>query len=59
VWYGSVRTPFTYDFIDEWLRRAGFRDVTRCAFKQTHSVHADIVALDNRERESLFVEAER
>jgi len=59
VWYGSVRTPFTYDFIEEWLRKAGFREVTRCAFKQTHSAYTDIVQLDNRERESLFVEAQK
>ena len=59
VWYGSVRTPFTYEFIEEWLRKAGFRDVTRCAFKQTHSAYTDIVQLDNRERESLFVEAQK
>lgn len=57
VWYGSVRTPFTYDFIEEWLRQAGFHEVHRCAFKQTHSSHPAIVELDNRERESLFVEA--
>lgn len=59
VWYGSVRTPFTYEFIEEWLRKAGFQDVTRCAFKQTHSAHPDIVQLDNRERETLFVEAQK
>ena len=57
VWYGSVRTPFTYDFIEEWLRKAGYREVNRCAFKHTHSVYPGIVQLDNRERESLFVEA--
>jgi SAM-dependent methyltransferase len=57
VWYGSVRTPFTYDFIEEWLRKAGFRDVNRCAFEQTYSVYPAIVQLDNRERESFFVEA--
>ena len=59
VWYGSVRTPFTYEFIEEWLQKAGFRDVTRCAFKQTHSAYTDIVQLDNRERETLFVEAQK
>jgi len=59
VWYGSVRTPFTYEFIEEWLRKAGFREVTRCAFKETHSAYPDIVQLDNRERESLFVEAQK
>jgi predicted SAM-dependent methyltransferase len=57
VWYSSVRTPFTYDFIEELLRAAGFRDVVRCRYRETASVHSEIVALDNRERETLFVEA--
>jgi SAM-dependent methyltransferase len=29
VWYGSVRTPFTYDAVEELLARAGFRAVRR------------------------------
>lgn len=58
VWYGSVRTPFTFDFARELLEQAGFREVRRCAFGETGSAHAEIVALDNRERESLFVEAQ-
>jgi len=57
IWYGSVRTPFTFDFAREWLENAGFRDVARCAFGETRHGDAGIVALDNRERESLFVEA--
>lgn len=57
IWYGYTRSVFTYDFIEELLRRSGFRDVTRCEFLQTVSRHPDIVQLDNRERESLFVEA--
>jgi SAM-dependent methyltransferase len=57
VWYGSVRTPMTYGFIAELLARAGFHDVRRCSFSQTMSPYAEIVSLDNRERESLFVEA--
>ncbi len=57
AWYGSVRTPFTWDLADEVCRKAGFRHVVRCAFRQTASAHAGIVELDNRERESLFVEA--
>jgi predicted SAM-dependent methyltransferase len=57
IWYGSVRTPFTFDFAQELLSAAGFADVTRCAFRQTASPFADIVSLDNRERESLFIEA--
>jgi SAM-dependent methyltransferase len=59
VWYGSVRTPFTWDFAREVLGKAGFGAVTRCAFRRTASAHAAIVELDNRERESLFVEAVR
>ncbi|HEV7913624.1 MAG TPA: methyltransferase domain-containing protein [Albitalea sp.] len=57
IWYGSTRTPFNFDCARELLERAGFREVRRCAFHLTHSVHPDIVSLDDRERESLFVEA--
>ena len=57
VWYGSVRTPFTFDFAEELLRKAGFASVQRCAFRRTASSYPQIVELDNRERESLFVEA--
>ena len=57
IWYGSTCTPFNHDFAREVLERAGFRDVRRCAFRETASRHAEIVTLDNRERESLFVEA--
>jgi SAM-dependent methyltransferase len=57
VWYGSVRTPFTFDFAEELLRKAGFASVQRCAFRRTASSYPLIVELDNRERESLFVEA--
>ncbi len=59
IWYGSVRTPFTFDFAAELLHRAGFHDVVRCRLGRTASAHADIVTLDNRERETLFVEATR
>lgn len=59
VWYGSVRTPFTWGFAEEWLLGAGFGHVARCGFGQTHSRHAALAALDNRPRESLFVEARR
>lgn len=57
IWYGYTRSVFTYDYIAELLRRSGFRDVARCEFLQTSSRYPDIVQLDNRERESLFVEA--
>jgi predicted SAM-dependent methyltransferase len=57
LWYGHSRLLFTWDFIVELLRKAGYRDVARCAFGETKSPHAEIAALDSRERESLFVEA--
>ena len=59
VWYGYSRTVFTYDFLAEWLRKASFDPVTRCAFRETRSSHAGITELDNREPESLFVEASK
>lgn len=59
IWYGSVRTPFTTDFAEELLENAGFSDIRHCAFKQTHSEHEAIVVLDNRERESFYVEARK
>lgn len=57
IWYGSVRTPFTFDCISEWLSREGFCLVRRCEFGLTESAYPEIVELDNRPRESLFVEA--
>lgn len=58
LWYGYTVTLFTADFIEELLWSAGYRDVRHCSFKQTHSTLAPgIVELDNREAESLFVEA--
>ncbi|HEU4684762.1 MAG TPA: methyltransferase domain-containing protein [Nitrospira sp.] len=59
TWYGSVRTPMTYGFARECLERAGFTSVQRCTFGTTRWHDRDIVQLDNRERESLFLEARR
>jgi hypothetical protein len=59
VWYGSVRTPLTFDCIEEWLLREGFGDIRRCDFRRTLSPYPDIVTLDNRPRESFFVEARK
>jgi hypothetical protein len=59
MWYGSVRTPFTYGCIVEFLAREGFHDFRRCQYRQTASPYPDIVDLDNRPRESLFVEARK
>lgn len=55
IWYGSVRTPCTYDFIAEWLAAAGFAEIERVPFGASRM--DGLAALDNRERESLFIEA--
>ena len=57
LWYGCNRTLFTWRFLEELLRKAGFADVRRVAFRQTSSAHPEIVDLDDREAESLYVEA--
>jgi SAM-dependent methyltransferase len=57
IWYGYSRTLFTSDFIEELLFKAGFRHVHHCRYKETRSSYPGILELDNRERESLFVEA--
>ncbi len=57
VWYGSVRTPCNFGFLDEWLQAAGFVDIRRHSFND--SALPGLAALDNRERESLFVEARK
>jgi len=57
LWYGYSRTLFTYDFIEELLGKAGFVDIGERSFQVTESAFPEIVELDNREDESLFVEA--
>jgi predicted SAM-dependent methyltransferase len=59
LWHGYTRTLFTADLIEELLARAGFARVRHCAYRETASGIPEIVALDNREHESLFVEAWR
>lgn len=57
IWYGYTRILFNYDLIEELLQKAGYSRISRCAFRQTSSQHPGIVELDNREPESLLVEA--
>ncbi|MEA3208233.1 MAG: hypothetical protein QOE70_1290 [Chthoniobacter sp.] len=57
LWYGYSKLFFTHDFIEEALIKAGFSRVDRCAFKETKTAWPEILDLDNRENESLFVEA--
>ena len=57
LWYNCSFTPFTYEFAEELLQKAGFRNVYRVAYRQTVSPYPEIVDLDSREEESFFVEA--
>jgi SAM-dependent methyltransferase len=57
VWYGYSRTPFVAGFVEELLLKSGFEQVRHLSHRQTASHFPEIVELDNRERESLFVEA--
>ncbi len=57
VWYGYARTLFVRDFVEEILRKAGFGDVHHVGYRETRSSYPEIVELDNRQAESLFVEA--
>jgi predicted SAM-dependent methyltransferase len=57
TWYGSNRMMFNHEFAAELLLRAGFTRVERAAFGETTSAFPEIVTLDNRPRESIFVEA--
>lgn len=59
VWHNDIATPFTFDLAAEALEKAGFADAARCGFRETRSRFPEIVDCDNRERESLFVEASR
>jgi len=57
TWYGYTRSLFTHDYIGELLEKAQFSQIARCSYRKTVSPFPEIVELDNRERESLFVEA--
>lgn len=59
TWYGWSVTPFTTEWIVALLDRAGFAEVTPCAYRHSPSGLAGICDLDNRPDESLFVEAVR
>jgi SAM-dependent methyltransferase len=59
VWYGYSRTLFVRGFVEELLLKAGFENVRQLAYRETASAYLEIVELDNRERESLFVEASK
>ena len=57
LWYGHSRMLFTPDLVEELLLRAGFAKVEHVACGETRSEFPEIAELDEREHESLFVEA--
>ena len=58
LWRGAIRTIFITDFVEEMLFKAGFSQVHRCSFQTTQSQFGDeILELDDRPKESLFIEA--
>jgi predicted SAM-dependent methyltransferase len=57
LWYGYSRSLFTFDFTEELLQKSGFVNIVRCDYRRTSSRFPEIVELDNRERESFYVEA--
>jgi predicted SAM-dependent methyltransferase len=57
LWYGHSRVMYTFDFAEELLLRAGFARVHRCAYRRSQSGLSGITDLDDRARETLFVEA--
>jgi hypothetical protein len=48
---------FTEEFAVDLLDRPGFSDARPCEYQRTASAYPEIVSLDDRPRESLFVEA--
>lgn len=59
MWYGWSVTPFTSEWIESLLWRAGFSAVHHCELGVSRSGLPGICELDNRPEESLFVEAVR
>jgi predicted SAM-dependent methyltransferase len=59
TWYGTNRMMFNREFARELLERAEFRNVTCCEYRQTAGPFPEIVDLDNRPKETLFVEARK
>ena len=59
TWYGASRSLLTWDFAHELLFKAGFGRIRKAAYQSTTSPFTEITALDDRPRETLFVEAVR
>lgn len=59
LWYSTARSVFTADWLVELCRNAGFAFVAPVPSGWTNSKHSDATALDDRQPESLIVEAIR
>ena len=59
LWYGYNTTLFTTDFAVSLLERSGYSRVDVCDYLLTKSDHPEIVELDNREHESIYIEGVR
>jgi ubiquinone/menaquinone biosynthesis C-methylase UbiE len=57
LWHSDARSAFTFKSLADALNRAALQNVQRCKFQQTQSEYSEIIDLDTREGESLFVEA--
>lgn len=57
LWYNETNTLFTYEFAEELLHKAAFKEVRRVAFHETSSPYREIVELDSRPHESFYCEA--
>ena len=57
LWHNITHTLFTPEFIEEILVKAGLSAVNHLEYGRTSSQFLEIVELDNRPEESLYVEA--
>jgi predicted SAM-dependent methyltransferase len=59
TWYGHSRSLLTQTFVAELAEKAGFAATRGCAYRETAGPYPGIVELDNRPKESFFLEAEK
>ena len=57
TWYGGSRSLLTAPYAEELLLKAGFSAVHHASFRETGAPYPGITALDNRPKESFFIEA--
>lgn len=59
TWFGTQKSVFTPGYLVDLIWEAGFSSVSQVDFEVTASNHMGIMDLDDRENESLFMEAVR